>query len=212
MKLIPASSARWMIRIESSWSVLPQAPNIIAPRQSGLTCTPVLPSVRYSIPRTYPSLVVEQLALHFQATCVARQLAGGADDPVARDDDGDRVDGVRVPDRAGDAAELARELAVGDGLAVGDLDERVPHALLELGAARRELQVELLAVAREVLVELGRHVGERAVVRPGLGVEAVSVGVQARQAALVALDEDRADRAGEECGVHAHRTPWTPLV
>ena len=30
-----------MIRTESSWSGLPQAPNIIAPRQSGLTLTPV---------------------------------------------------------------------------------------------------------------------------------------------------------------------------
>ena len=29
-----------MIRIDSSWSGLPQAPNIIAPRQSGLTSTP----------------------------------------------------------------------------------------------------------------------------------------------------------------------------
>src|SRR5215218_1698482 len=46
MKLMPASSARWMIRIDSSWSVSPQAPNIIAPRQSGLTLTPVCPSVR----------------------------------------------------------------------------------------------------------------------------------------------------------------------
>ena len=33
-----------MIRIDSSWSVLPQPPNIIAPRQSGLTFTPVRPS------------------------------------------------------------------------------------------------------------------------------------------------------------------------
>ena len=32
-----------MIRIDSSWSALPQAPNIIAPRQSGLTFTPVRP-------------------------------------------------------------------------------------------------------------------------------------------------------------------------
>jgi hypothetical protein len=31
MKLIPASNALWMIRIESSWSELPTAPNIIAP-------------------------------------------------------------------------------------------------------------------------------------------------------------------------------------
>src|SRR5919206_680416 len=49
MKLIPASSARWMMRIDSSWSGLPQAPNIIAPRQSGLTLTPVLPRMRCSI-------------------------------------------------------------------------------------------------------------------------------------------------------------------
>src|SRR4051794_19408622 len=52
MKLIPSSSARWMMRIESSWSVLPQAPNIIAPRQSGLTCTPVRPSGRSSMAAT----------------------------------------------------------------------------------------------------------------------------------------------------------------
>src|SRR4051794_30446597 len=46
MKLMPASSARWMIRIESSWSGLPQSPNIMAPRQSGLTRTPVRPRGR----------------------------------------------------------------------------------------------------------------------------------------------------------------------
>src|SRR3954452_10784225 len=46
MKLIPASSARWTMAMDSSWSGLPQAPNIIAPRQSGLTLTPVRPSVR----------------------------------------------------------------------------------------------------------------------------------------------------------------------
>src|SRR3954452_8592647 len=43
---MPASSAAWMIRIDSSWSVLPQSPNIIAPRHSGLTLTPVLPRLR----------------------------------------------------------------------------------------------------------------------------------------------------------------------
>src|SRR5215204_2714625 len=49
MKLTPASSARWMIAIDLSWSVSPQAPNIIAPRQSGLTLTPVWPNVRSSM-------------------------------------------------------------------------------------------------------------------------------------------------------------------
>src|SRR3954454_8102585 len=35
-----------MMRIDSSWSVLPQAPNIIVPRQRFETWTPVRPSVR----------------------------------------------------------------------------------------------------------------------------------------------------------------------
>src|SRR3954454_10265652 len=51
MKLTPASRAARMIRIESSWSGLPQAPNIIAPRHSGLTWMPVRPSVRCSMAR-----------------------------------------------------------------------------------------------------------------------------------------------------------------
>src|SRR3954467_14988032 len=49
MKVTPASRARWMMRIESSWSGLPQAPNIIVPRQSGDTWTPVRPSGRWSM-------------------------------------------------------------------------------------------------------------------------------------------------------------------
>jgi len=52
MKLIPASSARSMIRSDSPWSVLPQDPNIIAPRQSGLTLTPVVPRTRVSMDST----------------------------------------------------------------------------------------------------------------------------------------------------------------
>src|ERR687889_1373444 len=52
MKLIPASSARWMIRIDSFSSLLPQSPNIMAPRQSGLTYMPVRPRVRCSIAET----------------------------------------------------------------------------------------------------------------------------------------------------------------
>src|SRR3954453_13993922 len=46
MKLMPPSSAAWMMRMDSSWSVLPHSPNIIAPRQSGLTLTPVIPRLR----------------------------------------------------------------------------------------------------------------------------------------------------------------------
>src|SRR5580658_982095 len=46
---MPASSARWMMRIDSSWSWVPHAPNIIAPRHRGLTLMPVRPRVRYSM-------------------------------------------------------------------------------------------------------------------------------------------------------------------
>src|SRR5271165_1671985 len=56
MKLMPASSARWMIRMLSSWSLVPQSPNIIAPRHSLLTETPVRPRGRYSIVAPYPSV------------------------------------------------------------------------------------------------------------------------------------------------------------
>ena len=49
MKLIPASSARWMTATLSSWLGFPHAPNIIAPRHRALTRTPVVPRVRYSI-------------------------------------------------------------------------------------------------------------------------------------------------------------------
>src|SRR5436190_22686191 len=49
MKLTPASRAAWMMRIDSSWSGSPQAPNIIVPRQSFETWTPVRPSGRYSM-------------------------------------------------------------------------------------------------------------------------------------------------------------------
>src|SRR4051812_3835494 len=46
---MPASSAAWMMRMDSSWSVLPQSPNIIAPRHRGLTLTPVVPRLRSSM-------------------------------------------------------------------------------------------------------------------------------------------------------------------
>src|SRR4029079_1402919 len=49
MKLIPASMARWTMRTQSSWSALPIEPNIIVPRQKGLTLIPVAPRTRFSI-------------------------------------------------------------------------------------------------------------------------------------------------------------------
>jgi hypothetical protein len=57
-KLMPASSAAWMIRTLSSWSVLPMAPNIIVPRQWTLTSMPVPPSTRYR-KKSSPGLVYD---------------------------------------------------------------------------------------------------------------------------------------------------------
>src|SRR4051812_36691176 len=74
MKLMPASSARWMIAIDLSWSVSPQAPNIIAPRQSGLTWTPVVPRLLISMPTTYTRPV---LALRIAITPAAAVLMVG---------------------------------------------------------------------------------------------------------------------------------------
>src|SRR5450755_698840 len=42
-----------MMRIDASWSVSPQAPNIIAPRHRGETLTPVPPSARNSMSQAY---------------------------------------------------------------------------------------------------------------------------------------------------------------
>jgi hypothetical protein len=49
---MPASSARWMMRMESASSLFPHGPNIIAPRHSGLTETPVRPSTLFFIAMT----------------------------------------------------------------------------------------------------------------------------------------------------------------
>jgi hypothetical protein len=45
----PASRAAWMTRTDSSWSGLPPAPNIIAPRAISLTEMPVAPRILRSI-------------------------------------------------------------------------------------------------------------------------------------------------------------------
>src|SRR4051812_5053548 len=76
MKLIPPSRAAWMMRTESSWSVLPQAPNIIAPRHSGLTCMPVRPSGRCSM--TVEPTAVPRAAMVRPTTAALGVRVGGA--------------------------------------------------------------------------------------------------------------------------------------
>ena len=64
-----------MMRIDSSWSWVPQAPNIIAPRQRGLTFIPVRPSVRYSIGPTLATDLAEGAAARLQPPRRAHESA-----------------------------------------------------------------------------------------------------------------------------------------
>src|ERR1700755_3513800 len=144
---MPASSAVWMIRIDLSWSGSPHAPNIIAPRHRGLTLTPVLPRVRDSIQRPYALLVLEQRSLGVQATGVPGQGAVGAHHAVARHDDRDLVAAVGAADRTRDAAQLARDLTVGRGLALRDLTQPGPDGALERRAVLGQRQLERVALA-----------------------------------------------------------------
>ena len=126
--------------------------------------------------------MLEQRALGVEAAGVARERAVGADHAVAGDDDRDLVAAVGAADRAGDAADLARELAVGARLAVRDLAQLGPDVELERRAVLGEREVELVRSPAKYSSSWLRDVGEGAVVRAGVGVEAVAVGVELGQA------------------------------
>jgi len=78
------------------------------------------------------------------------------DDAMARGDDRNGIAAVRRAHRAhrGGIAELFGNLAVIARLAIRDLEQRSPHAALEVGAPEFERQVELAARAREIFAEL----------------------------------------------------------
>src|SRR4051812_28249465 len=149
MKLIPASSAAWMIRIESSWSGLPHDPNIIAPRQSSLTETPVRPSSRCSM----KILLVSGLAGPLRGAGVGVRRRPAAEEPegllVARA----RLGGVgedREPAVGGEIEALEVQLEVAD--------DRVAEALdaveVEAYVVRGPVGAELLAPRRELADEV----------------------------------------------------------
>src|SRR5690606_22630500 len=82
--------------------------------------------------------------------------ACGADDAVARHNDGNRVAPVGEPDSAGSfgLTDRGRLLAVSPRGAVRDGQQRLPDAFLKRGALRRERQVEFLELAGEIFVQL----------------------------------------------------------
>jgi hypothetical protein len=124
-----------------------------------------------------PLFEVEQQALAVETAAVAGQGAGGADHPVAGEDDRDRVAAVGHADgpaRAG-TAEPGGELPVAGGVAVGDVGEQLPHLPLEAGAAERDGEVEDGEVAGEVGVQLLDRARERRRVGEPVGAEADGV-------------------------------------
>ena len=86
-----------------------------------------------------------------------------ADHAVAGDEDRDRVAADRPADLAGGdpTADLGRQGPVGGRAAVGDLGKEVPDTALEgVAAVGRHGDVEGLALAGEVLLELGEDAAE----------------------------------------------------
>src|SRR5436190_10416474 len=120
-------------------------------------------------------LVREQRALQRQSAAVAREAAVRADHAVARHDERYRIRVVRRANaaRALRLSDRARDLAVAARLAVRDRKQRVPHRALKLRAVRRELEIELGALARAVLVHLPAHFVDRALVADRRAVDSL---------------------------------------
>src|SRR5712671_949789 len=112
--------------------------------------------------------MLQQPPLRVQSPTKARQLTLRSHNPVARDDDRNRILAVGEADGARRelVAELLGERAVARGRAVRDLAQGVPHTMLECRTKRLERQVEGRPRAREILLELLPRAGENVSGRP----------------------------------------------
>src|SRR2546422_1515046 len=102
--------------------------------------------------------MVEQPALSLQATAVARESSIGADDPMTRDDDGNRVGAVGQPHRTSAVPETqpACNRAVRRRLAGRDFEETCPYTTFELRPMHGERQCRRVGASTgEVVVEPG---------------------------------------------------------
>lgn len=102
------------------------------------------------------AFVVEEPAFDVGTPQVARQAAVAAENAVAWDDDRDRV----TPDRATDRLRAARptegvgEIAVRDGIAIRNFEERLPDALLKWRPGEVEREVKCPSRAVQIFGEL----------------------------------------------------------
>ena len=104
-----------------------------------------LPDGSPKIKSNFRVLQFQERALFFHASGVAGQAAIRADDPMAGDEDRDRV----VPDRPADSlrgqvrepalrGQLLRDCAIGRRFAIGDRQQNVPYRAAERRTARVE--------------------------------------------------------------------------
>src|SRR5690606_1501745 len=149
----------------------------------------------------------QQLALDRQAAAVTGEAAVRADDAMAGNDHRDGVAAIRKTDGAHGVgiAESPRDLAVAHRAAIGNLAQRIPHALLEGRAFGCQRQVELAPLAAEIFLQLANHLREP--LRPFLAIRGRLRWMPALREAdacqgAVLLDEDEiADRARHACPV-----------
>jgi len=100
--------------------------------------------------------VVEKPAFCVQASGEACQLSVGPDNAVTRKHDRERISPVGRSNGTNSswASDLCGLLAVCRSFAIGDIGQRHPHLLLEIGATQLERQVKTAPVASKVLIEL----------------------------------------------------------
>ena len=106
----------------------------------------------------------QQSLLAVQTAAVAGQPTAGADDPVARNDDADRIASIGQPHRprCSRRADLLGDLPVGAGLAVRNRLQSRPDPALELRTAEFEVKCEFGQLPGEVRLELLDGVSEGA--------------------------------------------------
>ena len=158
---------------------------------------------------------------HRQSPAVADQRAVRPDHPVARHDDSERVPAVGGADgpRGGRPPDAPCELAVGDGVAVGNAAQLVPHPALERGAGGDERQVEVAAPTPEVLqqlpLRLAQGSGQGSASLPPLRIGSVRrrVGqVDALDGAVVADDPQGSDGGVEVVVGEAHADQYLMIA
>src|SRR5690606_22418743 len=99
-------------------------------------------------------LVLEQPALHVVSERESGEGAVRSDHPVTRHDQADRVASIRPPHRPRGAPQLPRNRAIAPRIAIRDTPERVPDSQLVGRPFRRQLELERLPHAGEILLNL----------------------------------------------------------